>query len=226
MFYGATAFNRNLSAWNVSGVIKMYGMFSDAITFNQDLSGWDMSRVSNVGMMFFYAISFNQNLSGWDVSRVTDMGGMFHNAILFNQDLSGWDVSSVLTMSNMFNWARDFNQDLSGWDVSKVTYMSDMFQGATALAATLQRTMHVSSFFEGVYLDMPREKRRQAFAGVFRWQRRRAFLLFLVNHGYLYSASAPSNYKDPGATKPSSEVVPCDAIFDVEDVYRYICQFL
>ena len=95
---------------------------------------------------------------------------------------------------------------LSGWDVSKVTNMQEMFRDETALITTLQKILNVSSFFEGIYRDMPREKRRQAFAGAFAWQRSKAFMLFLVNHGYLYSASAPSNYKDPGATKPSSEM--------------------
>ena len=179
----------------------MYGMFSGATSFNHDLSGWNVSRVTNMCGMFRGATSFNQDLSGWDVSRVTDMNLMFHGATLFNQDLSGWDVSSI-------------------------THRWGMFDGANSLTTTLQREREVSSFFEGVYRDMPREERQRAFAGLFPWQRRIAFLLFLVNHGYLYSASAPSNYNGPGAAKPSSEVVPCDAIFDVEDIYRYICMFL
>ena len=63
--------------------------------------------------------------------------------------------------------------------------------------------------------------------GVFHWQRRRAFLLFLVNHGYLYSASGASNYERQAVRpRPGGAVVPCDAIFDMEDMSRYICQFL
>ena len=136
-------------------------------------------------------------------------------------------AAMVRNMSSIIFCETDsFNQDLSGWDVSNVTDMYDIFRGAAGLTVMLQSIKSASSFFEGVYRRMPREERKQAFAGVFPWQRRRAFLLFLVNHGYLYSASAPSNYKDPGATKPSSEMVPCDAIFDVEDIYPYICQFL
>ena len=131
-----------------------------------------------------------------------------------------WDVSSVKNMSNMFCRAVSFNQDLSGWDVSGVSLMLQMFGGATALEAILQKSRGVSSFFEGVYRDMPREERQQVFAAVFRWERRRAFLLFLVNHGYLNSAHVASNYERVRVA------VPCDAIFDVEDIYRYICQFL
>ena len=166
----------------------------------------------------FGATLFSQDLSGWDVSKVTDMSDMFSGAISFNQDISEWDVSSVTGMRDMFRGATAFNHDLSGWDVSKVTEMSFIFRDASVLTRTLQRTMHVSSFFEGVYRRMSKEKRRQAFAAAFPWQRRRAFMLFLVNHGYLYSAHVASNYE--------REFMPCDAIFDVEDIYRYICQFL
>jgi len=227
LFRCQTDFNDNISRWNTSSATKMNHTFSDATSFNQDLSGWDVSKVTDMDGMFSGATSFNQDLSGWDVSKVTVMGYMFFNATSFNHDLSGWDVSKVTDMCYMFYGATSFNQDLSGWDVSKVTWrMSSMFSGATALIATLEHTSGVSSFFQGVYRDMPRAERLQAFACAFPWPRRRAFMLFLVHHGYLYSASAPSNYKGPGATKPSNEVAPCDAIFDVEDIYRYICMFL
>jgi len=43
MFYQATAFNQDLSAWDVSAVAKMYGMFQKATAFDQDLSAWDVS---------------------------------------------------------------------------------------------------------------------------------------------------------------------------------------
>ena len=227
MLRRATTFNQDLSEWNVSKVTDMASMFDCAPLFNQDLSGWNVSKVTDMNAMFYGATSFNQDLKGWNVSQVTDMASMFCGATLFNQDLSGWNVSQVILMCGMFNGATSFNHDLSGWDVSNVRRRTNtMFDGATALTATLERTMGVSSFFEGVYRDMPREERRLAFAVAFPWPRRRAFMLFLVNHGYLYSASAPSNYSGPGAAKPSSEVAPCDAIFDVEDIYRYICQFL
>ena len=77
-------------------------------------------------------------------------------------------MSRVTDMIDMFRVATSFNQDLSRWDVSSVTYMGDLFEYATAaLTATLQRTMYVPSFFEGVYRRMPREERQRAFAGVF-----------------------------------------------------------
>eukprot|EP00978_Attheya_sp_CCMP212_P044565 scaffold314540_cov71-Attheya_sp.AAC.1 len=40
VFCAASAFNQDLSAWNVSSVTDMLKMFTDAFTFNQDLCAW------------------------------------------------------------------------------------------------------------------------------------------------------------------------------------------
>jgi surface protein len=74
MFTGATAFNQDISSWDVSGVENMNGMFEDASNFNQDISSWDVSSVTNMGVMFegdLLPTTFNQDLSSWDVSNVT-----------------------------------------------------------------------------------------------------------------------------------------------------------
>ena len=38
MFYGAAAFNQNLSVWGVAAVTNMTNMFSEAKSFNQAIS--------------------------------------------------------------------------------------------------------------------------------------------------------------------------------------------
>ena len=53
-----------------SNVTDMSGMFSSATAFNQDISSWDVSKVENMTYMFYNATSFNQNLSGWCVSNI------------------------------------------------------------------------------------------------------------------------------------------------------------
>ena len=35
MFYGAAAFNQDISAWNTAAVTTMDGMFENAVAFNQ-----------------------------------------------------------------------------------------------------------------------------------------------------------------------------------------------
>jgi surface protein len=79
MFRSATAFNKDLSSWDVSSVINMRGMFEQATAFNQDLSNWDVSSVTSMKYMFYQATNFNQDLSSWDVSSVTYFGYMFCN---------------------------------------------------------------------------------------------------------------------------------------------------
>ena len=147
MFENATSFNQDLSAWDVSNVTYMYGMFENATSFNQDLSAWDVSNVTYMYGMFENATSFNQDLSAWDVSNVTYMYGMFENATSFNQDLSAWDVRNVTNMSSMFQNAQNFNQDLSAWDVSNVQEYSDFD------AETPSWTLPKPNFISPFYLD-------------------------------------------------------------------------
>ena len=133
-FAGASAFNGDISGWDVSSVTSMNSTFAyGATSFNQDISGWDVSSVTDMGSMFLGATAFNQDISGWDTSSVVDMQWMFNTATAFNQDISGWDVSSVTNMQFMFRNAAAFNQDLSPWCVSQFpTKPANFDAGATA----------------------------------------------------------------------------------------------
>jgi surface protein len=133
MFEGASSFNQQLNAWDVSSVTNMKTMFRDASSFNQELNAWDVSSVTNMKTMFRDASSFNQELNAWNVSSVTDMGGMFLYASSFNQQLNAWDVSSVTSMYLMFRDASSFNQDLCPWgDIPTFPYefVDAMFFGS------------------------------------------------------------------------------------------------
>jgi surface protein len=132
MFASASAFNQDLSSWDVSNVNNMESMFEAASIFNQDIGSWDVSNVTDMSSMFSAAGAFNRDISTWDVSSVTNMSYMFSSAQDFNQDLSSWDVSNVNNMESMFEAAHTFNQDVSSWDVSKVTSMYSMFISAYA----------------------------------------------------------------------------------------------
>ncbi len=132
MFNEATAFNADISNWDVSGVIDMAGMFGGATSFNQDLNAWDVSSVKDFGGMFVDATIFNGRIENWDVSNATEMNIMFSGAQSFNRDIGSWNVSSVTSMGGMFENATSFNQDIGRWDVSSVTDMNGMFAGATA----------------------------------------------------------------------------------------------
>ena len=144
MFFSATSFDGDISAWNVSQVTGMDEMFGSAHAFNQPLNSWNVSQVTDMGRMFQDALAFNQPLNSWNVSQVTDMGRMFQDALAFNQPLNSWNVSQVTIMNNMFLYAESFNQPLNSWDVSQVTIMNSMFQRASAFNQPLN-SWNVSS---------------------------------------------------------------------------------
>lgn len=52
MFSGATAFNQDISGWDVSSVTNMYQMFEGATAFNQDLSQWCVPLISSLPNSF------------------------------------------------------------------------------------------------------------------------------------------------------------------------------
>ena len=155
MFEGATAFNGNLTSWNVSSVTDMSDMFSDASSFNQTLNDWDVSSVLYMYNMFLETTAFNGDLAAWDVSSVTDMLGMFEGATAFNGDLAAWDVSSVIDMSYMFSDATAFNRSLNDWNVSSVTSMTSMFEGATSFQQNLGKWYVVPDSVSIARTDVP-----------------------------------------------------------------------
>jgi surface protein len=109
MFEAAAAFNNGGAAltWdaNTISVINMRRMFYNASAFNQDISGWDVSGVNNMSNMFFGATAFDQDISSWDVSSVTNMSSMFENAAIFDQNIRVWVVGSGDDLNNMFSGA-------------------------------------------------------------------------------------------------------------------------
>ena len=76
-----TAFNGEMSKWDVSKVTNMNGMFQSATSFNGDISKWDVSRAIYLDEMFLGATSFNQQLCGaaW-VNSKADKDDMFEGS--------------------------------------------------------------------------------------------------------------------------------------------------
>ena len=97
----------DISDWNVSNIVSMFGMFSNCKKIESvgDLSSWDTSKVINMNSMFYSCEKLKSvgDISKWDVSNVTNMGFMFCNCENFNQDISNWNVSNVTDIDFMFH---------------------------------------------------------------------------------------------------------------------------
>merc|ERR1712032_1542571 len=110
-------------------------MFRSASAFNTDISKWDVSSVTDMGSMFFHASSFNGDISKWDVSTTKKMDKMFYKATSFAQALCGKWLTTKASKDEMFvgssgeicatksatsftttstKWAPDSNEDLRG----------------------------------------------------------------------------------------------------------------
>lgn len=63
LFKQVTAFNQDISGWDVSSVTNMTGMFDGASTFNQDLSGWCVSLIPAEPS------NFDTNANAWVLPR-------------------------------------------------------------------------------------------------------------------------------------------------------------
>ena len=83
-------------------------MFYKSTAFNQDISNWDVAKVETMEKMFYNAAAFNQDISNWDVAKVETMEKMFYNAAAFNHFVGGWSENSDLTTTNMFYGATAF----------------------------------------------------------------------------------------------------------------------
>jgi surface protein len=132
MFRSASAFNSNISSFDISTLTNISRILQAASAFNQDIGGWDVGNVQNFSQALGSATSFNQDIGGWDVSSGTDMSNLFNNTTAFNQDIGGWDVSSVTTMSTMFSNATAFNQDIGAWSPTACTNFGNFMAGKTA----------------------------------------------------------------------------------------------
>ncbi|CAM1344933.1 BspA family leucine-rich repeat surface protein [Tenacibaculum amylolyticum] len=123
-----------LKDWNVSTITDFAGMFQGT-AFNRNISGWNMQAADNISLMFYKNTVFNQPIGSWTFNNLTKCEAVFWEATSFNQDLSNWDVSKVTIFNYMFNGATSFNQSLANWDVGSVQGlgllgMDKMFENA------------------------------------------------------------------------------------------------
>ena len=124
LFNEQAGFNEDISSWDVSSVMDMWGMFNGVSSFNDNISSWEMSSATNMQGVFSGAFSFSGDVSSWDVSSVTIMLYIFYGASSFSGDIRLWDVSSVTTWNTtnnpMFDGASSFDNDNSPWNTDVI----------------------------------------------------------------------------------------------------------
>jgi len=144
-----SAFNGDISGWDVSRVVTMRDMFYGSL-FNGDISGWNVSGVTSMEAMFMGS-EFTGDISNWDVSRVENMESMFRDS-RFNGDISRWDVSNVEWMQCMFANSQ-FNGNISQWDVSNVCDANAMFAGSQFLGDISDWALPKDAFVLDMFLE-------------------------------------------------------------------------
>jgi surface protein len=95
MFFGASAFNQDISTWNTTNVVSFIGMFHGAYAFNKGISNWITTNVVTFYGMFAYARDFNQDISSWSVGASCSFNSAFYDAVSFNQNLNPWELQLV-----------------------------------------------------------------------------------------------------------------------------------
>lgn len=104
VFAGANSiFNGDISRWNVSSVVSMWGMFAHS-QFNGDVSQWNVSDVWELTDMFAYS-KFAGDVRGWNVADDALCIGMFNGSLLEEKNLiPGWykDCEEKIRNGNEF----------------------------------------------------------------------------------------------------------------------------
>jgi len=131
MFRNATAFNQDLSSWDVGNVVSFNFMFMGASSFDSDLSNWDVGGATQMRYMFSSASSFSSDLATWDISNVTDMEAMLSSSGMttshYSSTLTGWSEGDTpddvklgahgLLYDDSASTARDALIDDHGWTI-------------------------------------------------------------------------------------------------------------
>ena len=94
MFFATKAFDQPLDNWGVdSDQMALEYMFSYSTAFNSNISTWNVRRA--ITSMFEQSRAFNQPIGNWPVYEQPFLSGsdMFNMATAFYQDLSRWVVN-------------------------------------------------------------------------------------------------------------------------------------
>ena len=131
MFYGADAFNQDISSWDVGSGTDFSYMFAGADAFEQYISNWQVSDTARLTNMFDLAdlMTSNRGFSSTPTSAdfnktpITDRNSLDAAitawiadeaaATATYGDINTWDVRAITDFSGLFNSITTFNSDIS-----------------------------------------------------------------------------------------------------------------
>ena len=104
MFAGATSFDQEVGAWNVSSAVNMASMFNGASSFNRSLRVWRIGSVTDMRFMLdnsgMNPITYADTLIGWEAEAGGDSTP--NNIILGAAGLT-YDASANTAVTNLTN---------------------------------------------------------------------------------------------------------------------------
>ncbi|MBO4349626.1 MAG: DUF285 domain-containing protein [Proteobacteria bacterium] len=113
MFYNNKQYDKALKNWKkkTAKVKDMRQMFYGATAFNQDVSTWDVANVQNMSKMFYNATSYNKTSNDWNPAYITSsrdctrLSEMFYNTRLSCSEarsmISNWGLKGVCTANQL-----------------------------------------------------------------------------------------------------------------------------
>ena len=111
LFYGATAFNQNLSSWDVSSVTNMNSMFYGATAFNQDISSWIVDNVTGCGGFSIDAPLTEENTPNFTNCNNLVIGLSYQGGIIAYIDSTGQHglIAATADQSEGIQWYNGTN---------------------------------------------------------------------------------------------------------------------
>ena len=135
LFYNWPFTSINLSSFDTSNIISMYGMFSNSKLTSADFSSFNTEKVTNMSNMFSSSSFTSVDLSGFETPALTTVIGMFSYAMSLTTANFGtnFDTSQVEAASNMFNYCMVLKTITGHFDFSSADNFYNLFGGCSAL---------------------------------------------------------------------------------------------
>ena len=133
LFYQNTAFNGDVSGWDVSSFTNFDRTFFNCQSFARDLSGWDTSNGVNCKQMFYNCYLIPRVPT--DFSSATNMQQtFFNNDSVANSDIAALQIGSATTIYQMVAYSNNLDVDAGGWDLGNVTTAYQCFRSCVSMS--------------------------------------------------------------------------------------------